>query len=230
MKIIAVTRTKNESKNVVRWIKSYNRWVDEVLIVDGGSEDNTVKLANAQKKTQVKEFTERIALPNGDFYNPQGAQINACYDWARELGADWVIFDDCDCFPNADIMTQGRAIFQTAERGSKLAVFAHRLFIEGDNYYPQMNEPGQSLWGFRADTDVHASEEDPRYQHIIDIPPVDRRFNLNPPLVLLHEALPTPEAFARKSKYYQALRGENKYNHPSTWAGEAVPLPEYATQ
>jgi len=80
MKIIATTRTLNEEKNVGRFIESYN-WVDEVLIVDGGSEDSTVSIVNNYDYAFVRTFDERIKMQNNHWRNPQGKHINACIDW-----------------------------------------------------------------------------------------------------------------------------------------------------
>ncbi|GAH78398.1 unnamed protein product, partial [marine sediment metagenome] len=44
MKIMATTRTRNEEKNIARFVMSY-QWADKVLIADGGSTDDTVKIA-----------------------------------------------------------------------------------------------------------------------------------------------------------------------------------------
>ena len=227
MKIIATTRTKNEEGNVKDWIDSY-LWADEVLVVDGGSSDKTQEIVQAHPHATLITFQQRIALPNGDFFNPQGAQINAAYNGARERGADWIIFDDCDCFPNAEMKKRGREFFETAERSSKLMIRAHRYFIEGNQFYPYMNEYGQSIWAFRADTDTHASERDPKYHEIKGQPDETRHLLLYPPNVLLHYALPTQEVFEKKLAFYTGLRGENKYHHPKHWAGTPSPLPEYA--
>ena len=46
-RISACTITKNEEKNIARSIESYKDYVDEIIIVDTGSTDNTVSVAKS---------------------------------------------------------------------------------------------------------------------------------------------------------------------------------------
>ena len=45
VKISACTIAKNEAKTIARSIESYKDYVDEIIIVDTGSTDDTVKIA-----------------------------------------------------------------------------------------------------------------------------------------------------------------------------------------
>ncbi len=56
MKISAVVATFNEEKNIKRCLESLD-FVNEIIIVDSKSSDNTLKIAgNYTKKIFIKEF------------------------------------------------------------------------------------------------------------------------------------------------------------------------------
>jgi len=77
--------TKNEEKNIARCINSYKDIVDEIILVDTGSTDNTVEVAkNLGAKTYYYEW-------NNDF----AAAKNYALSLAK---GDWIIFLDADEF------------------------------------------------------------------------------------------------------------------------------------
>ena len=83
MRISACIITKNEEKNIQRCIASYKDFVDEIILVDTGSTDNTVNLAKALgAKTYFFEWCD-------DF--------SAAKNYALEQATgDWIIFLDAD--------------------------------------------------------------------------------------------------------------------------------------
>lgn len=230
MKVIATTRTLNEEKNVGRFIESYD-WVDEVLIVDGGSEDNTVSIVNDYNYAYVRTFHERVEMDNGYWRNPQGKHINTCIDWAIEREADWIIFDDCDCFPNALLKEQGRDILLDSPAD---VIFIVRLYLWGkDKHFPKLAKPtGEwcpSIWAWRADTKIRASEKDPLIHDLSvrekpDLP----QLQLLPPYCLLHYYCPDEETTERKLKKYRESGQHPTLLHPLEAGGELESLPEWA--
>ncbi len=62
MKIIATTRTKNEEENIERFCRSYidTGLADLVLIADGGSDDDTVAIAESVPNYMLKENGRRV--------------------------------------------------------------------------------------------------------------------------------------------------------------------------
>ncbi len=91
MKITACSIVKNEEKNIARSIESYKSAVDEIIIVDTGSNDNTVEICkNLGTKVLFYKW-------NGDF----SAAKNYALDNAN---GDWIIFLDADEWfvPNLD--------------------------------------------------------------------------------------------------------------------------------
>ena len=231
MKVIATTRTLNEEKNVGRFIQSYN-WADEVLIVDGGSEDNTVSIVNDYDYAFVKSFLERVELKAGYWRNPHGRHINTCIDWAIERGADWIIFDDCDCFPNKTLREQGRDVLLDSPAD---VVFVTRLYLWGYTaHFPKLAKPTgkdwcPSIWAWRADTKIRASEKDPLVHDISvrerpDLP----QQRLMPPYCLLHYYCPDEETVQRKLKKYREGGQHPSLLHPKNAGGKMDILPEWA--
>jgi glycosyltransferase involved in cell wall biosynthesis len=84
--ISAVVLTLNEELNIERCLRSLS-WADEVVVVDSGSQDSTVALAEDAGARIVEH------RPNGPF------RIADQRNWALEHGrltGDWVLFLDAD--------------------------------------------------------------------------------------------------------------------------------------
>jgi len=81
MKITGIVITKNEEKNITSCFESIN-FLDEIMIVDSGSTDNTIELA--------KKFTGKI-------YTPQIENVTQKRKYSLEKSSnDWIIFIDAD--------------------------------------------------------------------------------------------------------------------------------------
>lgn len=83
MKISACMIAKNEEKVIARCIESYRKVVDEIIVVDTGSTDRTVAIAESMG-AKVFRFTW-----NDDF----SAAKNFAIDQAK---GDWIVFLDAD--------------------------------------------------------------------------------------------------------------------------------------
>lgn len=72
---------KNESKNIRRCLESV-RWADEIIVLDSGSEDDTVAIA--------KEYTQKVVETDWQGYGiqKQRALVLATGDWVLNLDAD----------------------------------------------------------------------------------------------------------------------------------------------
>lgn len=79
--------TFNEADNIKRCLDAVSSWVDEIIVVDGHSTDETVKIVNKYKNAKI------ISTDNKPMFhlNKQMA-IDACTcDWILQLDADEVI-------------------------------------------------------------------------------------------------------------------------------------------
>jgi glycosyltransferase involved in cell wall biosynthesis len=228
MRIIATTRTRNEERNIKRFCEVYSRFCNEVLIVDGGSEDDTVSLASEYQKVKTLEFNERVYGKNNLWRNPHGKHINTCIDWAKERGADWIIFDDCDDVPNLHLQRNAREIFKRCDVLGMDAVFGYRLYVYGTNlYFPEMNKPGQSLWAWNVRTNIRAMEDNP-WGHEMTFPSAMKKFNLEIPHCLLHYFAPNEETIQKKLDFYIRSGQHPNLTHPLTTNGALESLPEFA--
>ena len=227
LKIVVIVRTLNEQRNIEPFCSSYV-WADKVLVADGGSTDNTVEFASLYDFVEVRTFPD-IREKNGHHFNPQGEHLNFLIDWAiKEEKADWIIFDDCDCLPNYALKERGRLLIETANYNDYEAVFLYRLYIWGpNNYFPQLNEPGQSLWAWRANANIRGAINNETALHVMNIPPPEKRFYIEPPICLLHYSWPDEKAVRAKMEYYRAVE-ERDIESPLVFAGPLEELPDYA--
>lgn len=91
MKLSLCVATYNEAKNIHYALGSTIEWVNEVIIVDGGSPDNTVDLAKSYgPKVKVIETSN----PSIFHINKQKAIDAATGDWILQLDADEEITPD----------------------------------------------------------------------------------------------------------------------------------------
>lgn len=82
-KITAAIITKNEERNIRACIERVKDWADEIVVVDGYSEDRTVPIAEKFGAKIIKHFFE------GDFSKERNvAMENASGDWVLHLDAD----------------------------------------------------------------------------------------------------------------------------------------------
>ena len=85
-KISAGIITKNEEKNIKRCIDSVKGWTDEIIVVDGYSEDKTASIARESGARVVEHRFE------GDFSKERNIVMeNASGDWVLHLDADEVV-------------------------------------------------------------------------------------------------------------------------------------------
>jgi polyprenyl-phospho-N-acetylgalactosaminyl synthase len=83
---IAIVPAFNEGKRIINVVKGLTQYVDEVLVVDDASVDDTTILA---KKAGAKV----ICLP---INRGQGAALQTGHDYAKEKNADYIIHFDGD--------------------------------------------------------------------------------------------------------------------------------------
>lgn len=86
MKVVCVIPAWNEEKNIVKVIKDVRSKVDEIVVVDDASTDNTYKLCKDQNVTVLRHVINR----------DQGAALKTGNDYALLHGADIVVHFDAD--------------------------------------------------------------------------------------------------------------------------------------
>ncbi len=100
----AVSIVKNEADIIVASIEHlFRQAVDGVLVADNGSTDGTRELLEA--------LATRLPLYIADDREPghyQGQKMDVLSDWARAMGADWIIPFDADEFWFAPSQTVGQ--------------------------------------------------------------------------------------------------------------------------
>ena len=83
MKLTVALATYNEESNLRDCLESVENIADEIIIVDGGSQDKTVEID--------KDFKEKVIKKNNPpifHINKQKALDKASYDWILQLDAD----------------------------------------------------------------------------------------------------------------------------------------------
>ena len=92
MRISACSIVKNEAHNIAKSIESYKDAVDEIIIVDTGSTDNTIEICESYG-AKVFHF---------DWINDFSAAKNYALEQAK---GDWIVFLDADEFFVPDMKT-----------------------------------------------------------------------------------------------------------------------------
>lgn len=88
-KLSVVLAVFNEEENLSRCLEAVKDLADEIVIVDGGSKDNTVKIA--------KKFDAKITITTNPpifHINKQKAIDKATCDWILQLDADEVVSEE----------------------------------------------------------------------------------------------------------------------------------------
>jgi len=232
MDIITVCRTLNEERNIERFCREYSHISDAILIVDGGSQDRTVEIALGFQKVLVAGYLDRVYRDNV-WRNPHGLHLNRMFEWAKNLGAEWIIYDDCDSLPNYHLKEN---LYIHTSNPDCYMVGVRRLYLYKDEgYFPALNTPnGFAKWAWRTSLPVVADETDP-WQHTMKFPKQDKK---NPywlqtmefPSCLLHYSFPDDVEIQRKKKFYTVAKKIPKHGdwNPMQFGGEVKPLPEFA--
>lgn len=86
--ILSVTlATYNESKNITQCLEAIKDIADEIIVVDGQSQDNTVELAKKFKQAKIISTTNKPM-----FHINKQMGIDACHgNWILQLDADEIV-------------------------------------------------------------------------------------------------------------------------------------------
>jgi len=117
---------RNEAANLRACLDSA-RWADEIVIVDGGSDDDTVAIAN--------EYTDKVFIERdwkGYGIQRQRAQARASGDWIFMLDADERITPELKAAISRIVMADDRSAVYAVPRLS----FCFGRFIRHSGWYP----------------------------------------------------------------------------------------------
>lgn len=121
VKISACVITKNEEKNIGRWLKNVKQIASEIIVVDTGSTDNTVKIAQ-EGGARIEHFT---------WINDFAAAKNYAIEKAT---GDWIIFLDADEYFSHQSISKVRECVEKYHSNRKIIGLACRLInINVDN-------------------------------------------------------------------------------------------------
>jgi len=224
MRIVTITKSLNEAHNIASFCTGY-AWTDLILIADGGSTDETKEIAQCFTNVRVRDFEQRVLLPDGSFMNPEPAHVNFLIDWAVEEKATWIILDGCDCWPNSKLKQDARRLFEQATKDDRDGIMLYRLYLwDNCQYFPKINEPGQAIWAWRPDrVDCHIDENELTFfDAVMPGPARDRCLILDYPYVCLHSFEPSKKAV----RYESWGKPQTPIQDSIYWPPE--PLPEWA--
>jgi len=234
MKIIATARSRNEEKHVRQYCEAYSEFADIILIADGGSEDDTVKIALEYPKVMVRDYPVQVQLRDGSFRNPDGDHIQFLVDWAIEIGGDWIVHQDMDQRPNKYLKQDAHEIMEQMDEDFLQAT---QIFLWGkDQFFPDLsNQRGfwmPGLWAWRLSINLKIIDAMPHYMfsfdgtNPIDINKIDQKRvrNLLPPYCYLHYGWETPESTWEHVNYYRKTGLIENMQFPTGFGGRPAPL------
>lgn len=225
MIIVSVVPTLNEEKNIRLYCERHD-FVDLIIVSDGGSIDKTVEIAKSFKNVMVIEYPNKIAFtgdPNG-YMNPEGSHYNHGLIEARQHDPDWIIFSDCDEFPNKHLQKGARHILSNTK---EQAVGLYRFNLWGKNkYFPKMmDQNARVLWAFRPKL-TNVVYKDDLSHATYEAAPTEMK-KIGQPYAIVHNFCPDEETVQKKMARYEAW-GKPQV-HPLRWKyAPPVKLPKWA--
>jgi hypothetical protein len=236
MKIVATVRTFNEAQHIKKFCESYSQFADLILVADGGSTDNTTKLASQYPRVRIRNYNVRVECGQGIWRNPDGPHIQFLVNWAMEEGADWIVHQDCDQRPNKYLKEDVRQVLSQTDKDFLMVT---QIFLWGKNhYFPDLSKPegdnwGQGLWAWRANIGMRIIDRMPHYEfsydgeNSIDISKTGKNLNLLPPYCFMHYGWETIEKADAHIEYYKASGLIPGMEHPLKFGGSIKELEDW---
>lgn len=128
-KLSVVLATFNEENNIGRCLDSVREIADEIVIVDGGSEDKTVEIVQNYGAKVIKTDNPPIF-----HINKQKALDASTSDWALQLDADEIMTEDLgkEVIKVIHMTEDGKEEYQRKLRNRKLFLRHQRLIEKRD--------------------------------------------------------------------------------------------------
>ena len=133
MKLTACYITKNEEKTLACSLDSIREQVDEILVVDTGSTDETIKVA--------RKYGAQVSL--FDWQDDFAAARNAALEQAS---GDWIVFLDADEYFTADTAGHLRRFIEQQDRASQMGCLIKIVHIDADAAGARLG----AVYGLRA--------------------------------------------------------------------------------
>jgi glycosyltransferase involved in cell wall biosynthesis len=127
-KISVCLITKNEEKNIEKCLKNLPKNIDEIVIVDGFSKDNTVKIS---KKFGARIFQRKFS---GSYANER----NFCTSMARN---DWILFKDGDEIFDSKLIKALEEIIRSHDEKYVMYCSARKTFRNGKFIFQYYSYP-----------------------------------------------------------------------------------------
>jgi glycosyltransferase involved in cell wall biosynthesis len=188
MRISAVIITKNEAANLRRCLESV-KWVDEIVIIDSQSTDNTLEIA--------KEYSAKIYSPSWRGFGP------AKKEGVERASGDWILSIDADEEVTPELTDEiGRVIRSNPVLGGyfigRKTKFLGRWILHS-GWYPDFvlrlfQKQAGNFDEAVVHEKVHISGEAGRLQH-----------------ELRHYSFPSLEHYLQKSNLYTSLGAREAY-------------------
>ncbi len=178
-------------------------------------------------------------MKRGHWRNNDSDHVNWLIAWSKEYNTHWIIYDDCDCRPNALLKQDYHRILEETDCNY---VMVTRLFVWTNNQHfvylakPNTRDYEPSLWAWRGDQDFWTVDVPPAYSfrigdfHVHDLHFDARTLDLFPPYCLLHYSWTDPELLEKKLKHYRESGFIPGQLHPLDYGSPLEPLPEWAVE
>jgi glycosyltransferase involved in cell wall biosynthesis len=139
MKIFCIIPAYNEEKNISKVIKSLDAFVDEIIVIDDCSQDNTYQVASKEKATVLRHVINR----------GQGAALQTGNDYALKKGADIIVHFDADGqFLAEDIKTATDYLLEGEydvilgsrflEKKSNMPIFKEKIIMPSARFFNKL--------------------------------------------------------------------------------------------
>ena len=182
-KISATVITKNEATNIAKCLESLS-WVDEIVVLDSESTDNTVQIA--------KRFTDKVFT---EPWSGQGRHKNRAAELAQ---GPWIFSVDADEQPTPELANEIKAVIATTQH----SVYA----VKRKNYYKSQWIRHSGWWpdwvkrvfrkgdAYFSDDVIHDSLQTTSSVGFLEQP-------------LVHRSFESPEDFLQRSCWYAHNQG-----------------------
>lgn len=125
-RLSAALIVRNESRNLRECLETL-RWVDEIVVVDSGSDDDTVAIA--------REYTDKVYIES----DWQGYGVQRQRAQAYTSG-DWILMVDADERVSPELRAEIEAVVENDQRQTAYAIprlsFCFGRFIRHGGWYP----------------------------------------------------------------------------------------------